>query len=73
MIEENVIRPAGARHEATEEVLRRTIVEAGFTPAVRNAAYRLLAPPGERPVRVRVAAARTAAPSALEGLARFEA
>ena len=44
MIEENVIRPAGAHHEATEDVLRRAIEEAGFTPAVRNAAYRRLAP-----------------------------
>ncbi|MBI4603788.1 MAG: dehypoxanthine futalosine cyclase [Planctomycetes bacterium] len=50
MIEENVIRPAGARHEATEEVLRRTIVEAGFVPMVRNAAYRRLGPgPGPGP------------------------
>ncbi|HVR73047.1 MAG TPA: dehypoxanthine futalosine cyclase, partial [Planctomycetota bacterium] len=40
MIEENVIRPAGASHEATEDVLRRTILEAGFTPLRRNAAYR---------------------------------
>ncbi len=53
MIEENVIRPAGARHEATEDVLRCTIVEAGFVPAVRNAAYRRLSPPGERPARAR--------------------
>jgi cyclic dehypoxanthinyl futalosine synthase len=44
MIEENVIRPAGARHEATEDILRRAIEEAGFTPAVRNAAYVRLGP-----------------------------
>jgi cyclic dehypoxanthinyl futalosine synthase len=46
MIEENVIRPAGACHEATEDVLRRAIAEAGFTPAVRNAAYVRLRPSG---------------------------
>jgi cyclic dehypoxanthinyl futalosine synthase len=42
MIEENVIRPAGASHEATEDMLCRAILEAGFTPRVRNAAYRTL-------------------------------
>ncbi len=39
MIEENVISPAGARHRADEALLRRTIVEAGFKPVQRNAAY----------------------------------
>jgi len=52
MIEENVIRPAGAHHEATEDVLRRTIEEAGFVPVVRNAAYRRLAPAGEKAPRL---------------------
>lgn len=42
MIEENVIRPAGANNEATEAVLRRTIEDAGFRPVVRNAAYKRL-------------------------------
>ena len=42
MIEENVIRPAGARHEATDALLRRLATEAGFTPVKRNAAYRRL-------------------------------
>ena len=42
MIEENVIRPAGANNEATEVVLRRTIEEAGFIPVLRNAAYKRL-------------------------------
>ena len=42
MIEENVIKPAGAKHEATGDVLRRVIVEAGFTPCLRNGAYRRL-------------------------------
>lgn len=46
MIEENVIRPAGARHEATETVLRELIASAGFMAVRRNAAYRRLeAPP----------------------------
>jgi cyclic dehypoxanthinyl futalosine synthase len=48
MIEENVIRPAGARHEATDVVLRRAITEAGFTPVLRNAAYVRLPAGGER-------------------------
>ena len=43
MIEENVIRPAGAHHEATEDLLRRSILEAGFLPVLRNAAYKRLA------------------------------
>lgn len=39
MIEENVIRPAGATHEATDSVLCGAIIEAGFKPQLRNAAY----------------------------------
>ena len=35
MIEENVIKPAGANHEATGEILRGAITEAGFTPVLR--------------------------------------
>jgi cyclic dehypoxanthinyl futalosine synthase len=51
MIEENVIRPAGAEHEATDEVLRRSIRAAGFTPQLRNGAYvRLPADGGLAPV-----------------------
>jgi len=46
MIEENVIKPAGANHEATDEMLRRAIIEAGFTPVQRNAAYVRLETPG---------------------------
>ena len=42
MMEENVIKPAGANNEATDEVLRGVITEAGFTPRLRNAAYRRL-------------------------------
>jgi cyclic dehypoxanthinyl futalosine synthase len=39
MIEENVISKAGANHKATEEMLRRVIVEEGFTPVRRKADY----------------------------------
>jgi cyclic dehypoxanthinyl futalosine synthase len=39
MIEENVISKAGAHHEATEAMLRRVIVEEGFTPVKRKADY----------------------------------
>ena len=42
MIEENVIKPAGANHEATGNMLRDAITEAGFRPVLRNAAYRRL-------------------------------
>lgn len=42
MIEENVIKPAGAEHEATGDLLRRTIIEAGFKPCLRDGAYRRL-------------------------------
>jgi cyclic dehypoxanthinyl futalosine synthase len=42
MIEENVIKPAGANHEATGDMLREAITVAGFTPALRNAAYHRL-------------------------------
>jgi cyclic dehypoxanthinyl futalosine synthase len=45
MIEENVIRPAGARHEATDATLRAIACEAGFVPVQRNAAYRRLEAP----------------------------
>ena len=39
MIEEDVVHAAGARHQATESMLRRVISEEGFRPVVRNAAY----------------------------------
>ena len=42
MSEENVIKPAGANHEATGDMLRDAITEAGFRPVLRNAAYRRL-------------------------------
>ena len=40
MLEENVVRQAGASHSATEEDLRRMIREAGFTPKQRDTLYR---------------------------------
>ena len=45
MIEENVIKPAGAEHEATSDLLYRTILEAGFIPCKRNGAYGRLETP----------------------------
>ena len=40
MLEENVVRQAGAAHSATEEDLRRMIREAGFIPKQRDTLYR---------------------------------
>jgi cyclic dehypoxanthinyl futalosine synthase len=40
MIEENVVSAAGARHQATEEELRRMIRDAGFVPKQRDTLYR---------------------------------
>ncbi|MCH2376488.1 MAG: dehypoxanthine futalosine cyclase [Planctomycetes bacterium] len=45
MIEENVIKPAGANHEATADILRRAILECGFKPCLRNGAYERLETP----------------------------
>jgi cyclic dehypoxanthinyl futalosine synthase len=39
MIEENVVSQAGARHQATEEDLRRIIRDAGFLPKQRDTLY----------------------------------
>jgi cyclic dehypoxanthinyl futalosine synthase len=39
MIEENVITPAGARHRATEKMLREAIIAEGFIPCKRRADY----------------------------------
>ncbi|MCB2153498.1 dehypoxanthine futalosine cyclase [bacterium] len=41
MIEENVVRAAGAEFRMTEETLRNLISEAGFTPRRRNFFYEL--------------------------------
>jgi cyclic dehypoxanthinyl futalosine synthase len=40
MLEENVVRPAGTQHSATEEDLRRIIRDAGFIPKQRDTLYR---------------------------------
>lgn len=40
MLEENVVRQAGAQHSATEEDLRRMIRGAGFIPKQRDTLYR---------------------------------
>ncbi len=73
MIEENVIRPAGATNEATEDVLRSAIRDAGFTPCVRNAAYRRLAPPGERAPKLTLPREQVLEASGGNQAARYEA
>jgi cyclic dehypoxanthinyl futalosine synthase len=40
MLEENVVRQAGAHHHASEEDLRRMIRDAGFIPKQRDTLYR---------------------------------
>jgi cyclic dehypoxanthinyl futalosine synthase len=40
MLEENVVRQAGASHQASEEDLRRMIRDAGFVPKQRDTLYR---------------------------------
>jgi cyclic dehypoxanthinyl futalosine synthase len=42
MIEENVMRPAGAEHEASADMLAEAARAEGFRPILRNAAYRRL-------------------------------
>ena len=42
MLEENVVRQAGASHAAAEEDLRRMIRDAGFVPKQRDTLYRTL-------------------------------
>ncbi len=42
MLEENVVRPAGTQHHATEEDLRRIIRDAGFVPKQRDTLYRTI-------------------------------
>lgn len=49
MIEENVVKAAGASFRMTEEVLRRLIREAGYVPRRRNFFYDLLPDPDEEP------------------------
>ncbi len=45
MIEENVVKAAGAEFRMTERKLRRLVQEAGFTPRRRNFFYELLPEP----------------------------
>ncbi|HEY4760138.1 MAG TPA: dehypoxanthine futalosine cyclase, partial [Thermoguttaceae bacterium] len=45
MIEENVVAAAGTRFSASEEEIRNTIIEAGYTPRKRNVFYELLPEP----------------------------
>ena len=40
MLEENVVRQAGAQHSASEEDHRRMIRDAGFIPKQRDTLYR---------------------------------
>ena len=42
MIEENVVAAAGTRFQATEEEIRRSIVDAGYTPRKRDVFYHLI-------------------------------
>ena len=42
MLEENVVRQAGASHSATEEDLRRMIRDAGFIPKQRDTLYQTM-------------------------------
>jgi cyclic dehypoxanthinyl futalosine synthase len=51
MIEENVITPAGARHRATEDLLRNSISAEGFQPCKRKANYVRLEVPREEVMR----------------------
>jgi cyclic dehypoxanthinyl futalosine synthase len=53
MIEENVISPAGARHQATEQLLRESILAEGFRPVKRKANYVRLEPEQAVPLEVR--------------------
>ena len=39
MIEENVVSSAGASHRMGREMMEKTIIEAGFTPRLRNQLY----------------------------------
>jgi cyclic dehypoxanthinyl futalosine synthase len=45
MIEENVVAAAGTCFRTSEAEIRRTIMEAGFTPRRRNVFYEWLEPP----------------------------
>jgi cyclic dehypoxanthinyl futalosine synthase len=47
MIEENVVKAAGANNRMSEDFLRRLVREAGFVPRRRNFFYELLPEPAE--------------------------
>lgn len=49
MIEENVVSPAGARHKATEGLLRESILAEGFIPCCRKANYVRIGEPEIKP------------------------
>lgn len=51
MIEENVISAAGSHFQASEKILRESIIEAGFIPCKRNAGYQRLENPVHAPNR----------------------
>ncbi|MHB1421473.1 MAG: dehypoxanthine futalosine cyclase, partial [Bacillota bacterium] len=42
MLEENVVRAAGAAHQASMDEILRAIGEAGYVPAQRNTRYEIL-------------------------------
>lgn len=46
MIEENVVSAAGASYKMDRFEIQKTIIEAGFTPKLRNQAYELIDMPG---------------------------
>lgn len=52
MIEENVVKAAGASFHMSELTLRRLVQEAGFTPRRRNFFYELLPEPDEQALLV---------------------
>lgn len=45
MIEENVVSAAGAPHRFTSKTMQDAIIEAGFTPQLRNQQYEFRAMP----------------------------
>lgn len=54
MIEENVVKAAGANFSMSEKILRQLVSEAGFTPRRRNFFYELLPEPNEEAMLVGV-------------------
>ena len=58
MIEENVVRLAGAAFRMTEHEIRRLVRDAGFEPRRRNFYYELLAEPADLDTRLAAEVAR---------------